>query len=480
MVSPATASQIEGAPPRLDLSNAEKQAQSVADAASRPPESADKNGGAVADQQTASAAIPKWPGWPGDNVFRLVVPVLKVGSIIGRKGEFVKKMCEESRARIRILEAPLGNPDRIVLITAREDPDLPLSPAMDGTLRVFKRTSGLSPTEEGGADSAAAMSAFSSIKLLVAASQAAHLIGKQGSTIKSIQENFGASVRVLPEDESPAFAAPDERIVDIHGEAQKVLKALEAILGQLRKFLVDHTVLPIFEKPQDSTVPQDHQSEPWMAKPPAPYLSTSVPSLTTQSYSEYSTPMKRDPYSLDLDTSLDARIQRSSVSLFGQDPALHGLPSSVSLRTAPIVTQITKIMQVPLSYAEDIIGISGTNIAHIRRTSGAILSIQESRGSPDEITIEIKGTSPQVQTAEQLIQEFISKRKEPASSIYAAPEYINKRMEPASNIYGTPDTSFSRFLDYPSASSYPSQQPLGGSGGGYESSNLGGYGGYRY
>jgi len=61
-------------------------------------------------------------------------------------------------------------------------------------------------------------------------------------------------------------------------------------------------------------------------------------------------------------------------------------------------------MQVPLSYAEDIIGVAGSNIAYIRRTSGAILSIQESRGLPDEITVEIKGTSSQVQMAQQLIQ----------------------------------------------------------------------------
>ena len=56
----------------------------------------------------------KWPGWPGDNVFRLIVPVSKVGSIIGRKGELVRKMCDETRARIRILEGPLGISDRIV------------------------------------------------------------------------------------------------------------------------------------------------------------------------------------------------------------------------------------------------------------------------------------------------------------------------------------------------------------------------------
>jgi poly(rC)-binding protein 2/3/4 len=56
----------------------------------------------------------RWPGWPGHCVFRLIVPVLKVGIIIGRKGELIKKTCEETRARIRVLDAPVGTPDRIV------------------------------------------------------------------------------------------------------------------------------------------------------------------------------------------------------------------------------------------------------------------------------------------------------------------------------------------------------------------------------
>lgn len=47
-------------------------------------------------------------------MFRLIVPVLKVGSIIGRKGELIKKMCEETRARIRVLEGAAGTTDRIV------------------------------------------------------------------------------------------------------------------------------------------------------------------------------------------------------------------------------------------------------------------------------------------------------------------------------------------------------------------------------
>lgn len=72
---------------------------------------------AEADQlapQATAEADKRWPGWPGDCVFRLVVPVLKVGSIIGRKGELIKKMCEETRARIRVLDAPVGTPDRVV------------------------------------------------------------------------------------------------------------------------------------------------------------------------------------------------------------------------------------------------------------------------------------------------------------------------------------------------------------------------------
>lgn len=59
----------------------------------------------------------KWPGWPGHCVFRLIVPVLKVGSIIGRKGDLIKKMCEETRARIRVLDGPSGSPDRIVSLS---------------------------------------------------------------------------------------------------------------------------------------------------------------------------------------------------------------------------------------------------------------------------------------------------------------------------------------------------------------------------
>jgi polyribonucleotide nucleotidyltransferase len=43
-----------------------------------------------------------------------LVPAQKVGSIIGRKGEFIKKIVEETRARIKILDGPPGTAERAV------------------------------------------------------------------------------------------------------------------------------------------------------------------------------------------------------------------------------------------------------------------------------------------------------------------------------------------------------------------------------
>lgn len=83
-----------------------------------------------------------------------------------------------------------------VLISGKEEPEAPFSPAMDAVIRIFKRISGLQENEGGGMTAAAAVG-FSSMRLLVASTQAINLIGKQGSLIKSIQESTSASVRVL-------------------------------------------------------------------------------------------------------------------------------------------------------------------------------------------------------------------------------------------------------------------------------------------
>lgn len=61
-------------------------------------------------------------------------------------------------------------------------------------------------------------------------------------------------------------------------------------------------------------------------------------------------------------------------------------------------------MQIPLAFADAVIGTNGASISYIRRVSGATVTIQETKGVPGEMTVEINGTASQVQTAQQLIQ----------------------------------------------------------------------------
>ena len=84
------------------------------------------------------------------------------------------------------------------MVSAKEEPEAPISPAMDGILKVHKRII------EGGPDgigesgrSQQSGSGMNSTQLLVVGTQAGNLIGRQGATIKAIQEGSGAIVRVL-------------------------------------------------------------------------------------------------------------------------------------------------------------------------------------------------------------------------------------------------------------------------------------------
>ncbi|GAB2252846.1 hypothetical protein Droror1_Dr00005693 [Drosera rotundifolia] len=422
-----------------------------------PPSAADTQLESAAASGATAEASDKWPGWPGDCVFRLIVPVTKVGSIIGRKGELIKKMCDESRAKIRVLDGPVANhPDRIVLISGKEELEAPLSPAMDAVIRVFRRVNGL--PENASEDKTAGVSgvAYCSSRLLLHSTQATSLIGKQGASIKSIQESSGASVRVLSGDEVPSYVSADERILELLGEAFKVLQALELVIVHLRRFLVDHSVLPLYENTYASAVSQGRQVEHL----PDRHNVHSAPQTGLEI--DYPLSVRNDHYSFERELMLGAQRSTSGLQTYGLHSGLPSSRSSLGLGHpgAPIITQVTQTMQIPLTYAEDIIGAGGQNIAYIRRISGAVLTVKESR-VPDEIMVEIKGTSSQVQVAQELIQDSISNHKEPLTSSYGK---LDTGLPP----------SYSQFASaYPSSSL--SSQPFDV----YGSSGFGGYSSFR-
>lgn len=82
------------------------------------------------------------------------------------------------------------------MISGKEEPDASLPPAVDGLLRVHKRTVDGLDSESFPVPVPPGFIKVST-RLLVPAVQAGSLIGKQGATVKSIQEASSCIVRVL-------------------------------------------------------------------------------------------------------------------------------------------------------------------------------------------------------------------------------------------------------------------------------------------
>uniref|UniRef100_A0A8C0ECE0 Poly(rC) binding protein 4 n=1 Tax=Bubo bubo TaxID=30461 RepID=A0A8C0ECE0_BUBBB len=120
---------------------------------------------------------------------RMLMHGKEIGSIIGKKGETVKRIREQSSARITISEGSC--PERITTITGSTD-------------AVFRAVSMIAfKLEEdlgAGSDGAAAGRAPVTLRLVIPASQCGSLIGKAGSKIREIRESppKGATIPYHP------------------------------------------------------------------------------------------------------------------------------------------------------------------------------------------------------------------------------------------------------------------------------------------
>ncbi|CAL0316117.1 unnamed protein product [Lupinus luteus] len=385
--------------------------------------------------------IKKWPGWPGENVFRMLVPVQKVGSIIGRKGEFIKKITEETKARIKILDGPPGTTERAVMVSAKEEPDRTIPPAVEGLLRVHKQVVNV---DQDPADSASGAGRPVVTRLLVADTQAGSLIGKQGSTIKSFQDASGCNIRVLGSVEHlPVFALRDDSVVEIQGESAGVHKGVELIALHLRKFLVDRSIVGVFEakmqrpdvRANQNVPPHQPHHQPWGPPPPQGFPATGGgggpafapnPQLMPppHNYDNYYPPADLPP--------MDKHLHQGPPPAYARDPSM-GIHSSTAPPQQSVATKVTQHMQIPLSFADAVIGASGSNISYIRRASGASITIQETRGVPGEMTVEINGTASQIQAAQQLVQNFMAE----AASAASQQEHMGGSINQGYNAYPT-------------------------------------------
>ncbi|XP_059248524.1 poly(rC)-binding protein 3 isoform X9 [Mustela nigripes] len=289
---------------------------------------------------------------------RLLMHGKEVGSIIGKKGETVKKMREESGARINISE---GNcPERIVTITGPTD-------------AIFKAFAMIAyKFEEDIINSMSNSPATSkppvTLRLVVPASQCGSLIGKGGSKIKEIRESppKGATIPYRPKPAStPVIFAGGQVRAD-------PLAASTANLSLLLQPspLPAYTIQGQYAIPHPDQLTKLHQLA--MQQTPFPPLGQTNPAFPGEK--------------LPLHSSEEAQ------NLMGQSSGLDASPPAS-----------THELTIPNDLIGCIIGRQGTKINEIRQMSGAQIKIANATEGSSERQITITGTPANISLAQYLI-----------------------------------------------------------------------------
>ncbi|XP_051938004.1 poly(rC)-binding protein 3 isoform X2 [Hippocampus zosterae] len=289
---------------------------------------------------------------------RLLMHGKEVGSIIGKKGETVKKMREESGARINISE---GNcPERIVTITGPTD-------------TIFKAFAMIAyKFEEDIINSMSNSPATSkppvTLRLVVPASQCGSLIGKGGSKIKEMRESTGAQVQVAGD----MLPNSTERAVTISGTPEAIIQCVKQIC-----------VVMLESPPKGATIP-------YRPKPAStPVIFSGGQAYTIQGQYAIPHPDLTKLHQL-------AMQQQTPFTPLGQTtPAFPGLDAGPAASTHELT--------IPNDLIGCIIGRQGTKINEIRQMSGAQIKIANATEGSSERQITISGTPANISLAQYLI-----------------------------------------------------------------------------
>ncbi|XP_067892126.1 poly(rC)-binding protein 3 isoform X4 [Heterodontus francisci] len=319
---------------------------------------------------------------------RLLMHGKEVGSIIGKKGETVKKMREESGARINISE---GNcPERIVTITGPTD-------------AIFKAFAMIAFKFEEDIDNSMTNSTATSkppvtLRLVVPASQCGSLIGKGGSKIKEIRESTGAQVQVAGD----MLPNSTERAVTISGMPDAIIQCVKQIC-----------VVMLESPPKGATIP-------YRPKPAsAPVIFAGGQAYTIQG--QYAIPHPDDA------CLLSAEYKAALASTLWRSPQLTHPTSQLkepvwrpeSLRGKMEIKNCneesgnwgldanppasTHELTIPNDLIGCIIGRQGSKINEIRQMSGAQIKIANAAEGSTERQITITGSPANISLAQYLI-----------------------------------------------------------------------------
>ncbi|XP_049271663.1 poly(rC)-binding protein 3 isoform X5 [Rhipicephalus sanguineus] len=328
---------------------------------------------------------------------RLIMQGKEVGSIIGKKGDNIKKFREESGAKINISDGSC--PERIVTVTGSTEAILK---AFSLIARKFEEMLSLLclPVQTVGPTLQELQSNGShlpkppvTLRLIVPASQCGSLIGKGGSKIKEIREVTGASIQVASE----MLPNSTERAVTVSGTAEAITKCIYQICCVMME-----------SPPKGATIPY----RPKPAMPPVIFAGGQAYTVQGQ----YAIPHP------DLTKLHQLALQHAPLlpghSVGAINPqALAALATTNNLRpntaAAAIATASTTTteMTIPNDLIGCIIGKGGSKINEIRQLSGATIKISNSEEGSKDRTVTISGTPEAINLAQYLINTSMELHK---------------------------------------------------------------------
>ncbi|XP_062232560.1 KH domain-containing protein At4g18375-like [Phragmites australis] len=160
--------------------------------------------------------------------FRLLCSKDKVGSIIGRGGNVVNSIQNDTGCEIKVLETVPKSENRLISISGPAHPGDGISPAQNAILHVQRKIA--LPTydkEEGPAI----------CRLIVLPNQVGCLLGKGGSIIAEMRKLSGAHIVVLSKDKIPRGVPQNDEVIQISGDCEAIQEALMQITARLRNHL---------------------------------------------------------------------------------------------------------------------------------------------------------------------------------------------------------------------------------------------------
>ncbi|MBN3290888.1 PCBP4 protein, partial [Polypterus senegalus] len=300
---------------------------------------------------------------------RLLMHGKEVGSIIGKKGETVKRIREESSARINISEGSC--PERIITITGSTD-----AVFRAFTMITLKLQEDLSTLVSNGTVTSTPPV---TLRLVIPASQCGSLIGKGGSKIKEIRESTGAQVQVAGD----LLPNSTERGVTISGTPDAIIQCVKQICAVILE-----------SPPKGATIP--YRPIPTQG----PLLISGNQTYALQSH--YTIPHS------ELAKLQQLSLQQGTLTPMGQTTAavLSGLESSSQTTSQELL--------IPNDLIGSIIGRQGSKINEIRQVSGAQIKIGNQLDGTSDRHVTITGSPISINLAQYLIISCLETAKSTA------------------------------------------------------------------